>query len=182
MLQPRRYRRQTPHGFTLVEVLLVLALMVVVAALAAPAMSGAFGRGQLRQAAQKLCTVWSQARLDAMSTGTPREFRCELGTGTFSIATGSVVADPTADPAVGSSQGVESAVFQRLVVTDQNGQTAIGEGDGDASVPLVFQPDGTSSDAEVVLAAPEGARLIVSLRGLTGSTEIRLWEEGDDRR
>ncbi len=180
---PARHKhRRTAAGFTLVEVLLVLALFVVVAALAAPALSGAFGRGQLRQAAEKLCTVWSQARLDAMSTGAPREFRCELGTGTFSIATGSVVADPMADPTTAPSQGVESAVFRRFVVTDQNGSTTVGETEGGLSAPIVFQADGTSADAEAVLEAPEGAKLVVSLRGLTGSTEVRLWEEGDDRR
>ncbi len=182
-MSPRtRDQHRAYSGFTLVEVLLVLALMVVAAALAAPAMSGAFGRGQLRQAAEKLCTVWSQARLDAMSSGVPRQFRCELGSGTYSIVTGAVLPDPAADPTEAPSQGVGSAVFRRMVVADQNGQSAMGEGEGGMSSPIVFQPDGTSSDAEAVLEAPEGAKLVVSLRGLTGSTEIRLWEEGDERR
>lgn len=169
-------------GFSLVEVLLVLVVLVLVGALAAPAMSGAYGRGQLRTAASKLAAAWTKARMEAMARGEPRAFRCELGSSRYTVgAAGSPdTASAANDGADVKAPRIESAKFLSFSVTDQNGQRAA-DPSGE-SPPLVFQPDGTSADALAVLQSPTGTRMVVTLRGLTGGSTIRLWREQDDQK
>lgn len=158
----------------------MLVVLVLVAALAAPAMTGAYGRGQLRTAASKLAAAWTKARMEAMSRGEPRAFRCELGSSRYTIGA------PDAQNAVAATAEssaktprIESAKFLSFSVTDQNGQR-VADPSGE-SPPLVFQPDGASADALAVLQSTSGTRMVVTLRGLTGGTTIRLWREQDDQ-
>ena len=43
--------------------------------------------------------------------------------------------------------------------------------------PILFYPDGTSSDAFVILSGEQELRLVVRLRGLTGSSRTRVFED-----
>jgi prepilin-type N-terminal cleavage/methylation domain-containing protein len=63
------------RAFTLIEVLLVLALMAAVAALTWPSVLRQIKDYRLRMAADKIRTEWCLARIDAMRTGCVYTFR-----------------------------------------------------------------------------------------------------------
>jgi prepilin-type N-terminal cleavage/methylation domain-containing protein len=66
---PARRRVQTRRAFTLVELLLVLALMVVLAAIAVPAMHGPMQNYKLRKAGDQVRTLFGKAQIRAIRSG-----------------------------------------------------------------------------------------------------------------
>ncbi len=76
----RRQKNRAPQrrGFTLLEMLLVLALLVVLGGLAYPALEQSLANQSLRSAADRLRAEWARARLRAMETGSVQLFRFAL--------------------------------------------------------------------------------------------------------
>ncbi|MCR9294540.1 MAG: prepilin-type N-terminal cleavage/methylation domain-containing protein [bacterium] len=72
-------------GFTLLELMLVLAIMVLLGAIAAPRLTDVFERQKLSGAASNMRLAWDEARLKAMKTGQAQVFSCTLGTGDYQI-------------------------------------------------------------------------------------------------
>jgi prepilin-type N-terminal cleavage/methylation domain-containing protein len=72
-------------GFTLLELMLVLAILVVIAAIATPVLDRVLERQKLRGAAEELRLAWENARLTAMRTGQVQVFTCEIGERAYSI-------------------------------------------------------------------------------------------------
>lgn len=72
-------------GFTLLELMLVLVILVAIASIMTPALGEIFERQKLRAAGNSLQMHWDQARLQAMRTGQAQVFECEIGTGNFSV-------------------------------------------------------------------------------------------------
>jgi prepilin-type N-terminal cleavage/methylation domain-containing protein len=75
-LSGRRHSRHEDHprGFTLLELILVLALMVAVTALAGTNLRGTFRQQRLLKAAQQVRTEWTRARVQAIKTGRVQVF------------------------------------------------------------------------------------------------------------
>lgn len=72
-------------GFTLLELLLVLTLIVAVSAIAVPRLGEVLERQRLNGSANELRLKWDRARLEAMRTGQAQVFQCQLETGDFTI-------------------------------------------------------------------------------------------------
>ncbi|MEM1303885.1 MAG: prepilin-type N-terminal cleavage/methylation domain-containing protein [Planctomycetota bacterium] len=177
-------------AFTLVELLLVLALLVVGASVASVALSAGEERARLRDAAETLSRAWSEARLQAIEAGEPLVFRCRIGDSWGYVGTSSIpeepaaVAEPAGNAAVVPSQrdlrlaasGSEqnTIIFRQLLVAERAGAPAVGAGvrEGDLSAMVIFYPDGATSDAEATLSTVGGMNLRVTLRGLTGATRV----------
>jgi Tfp pilus assembly protein FimT len=77
---PMHHTSPTLHrkAITLIEVLLVLALLAMLAAMTWPALDRPMANQRLRKAADKVRTTWVKARVNAMSTGQTLVFRCTL--------------------------------------------------------------------------------------------------------
>lgn len=73
------------RAFTLLELLLVLAILVTIGAIAAPMLDRAFERQKLRGAAEQVRMAWEDAKLKALKTGQAQVFQCQLDTGTYTI-------------------------------------------------------------------------------------------------
>ncbi|MCA9181925.1 MAG: prepilin-type N-terminal cleavage/methylation domain-containing protein [Planctomycetales bacterium] len=78
--------RQARRGFTLLEVMLVLAIVAMIGAIAVPRMEAIYERYKLRGMANELRLIWDTARLDAMRTGQSQVFQCLPESGSYSVA------------------------------------------------------------------------------------------------
>ncbi len=85
-LSKRRIRRLGGRpAFSLLEMLVVLSLLGVMLSMTWPSMRKTLGKSQLREAAKQVRTQLATARLTAMESGQPHQFRYQPGTGRFVI-------------------------------------------------------------------------------------------------
>ena len=91
-------KRSGRAGFTLLELLLVLGIIVLMTGLAWPALRSSMAKNRLRDSAQQLRVELARARLSAMEHGTPLEFRYRAGEGRFRIALRMVATDASEAP------------------------------------------------------------------------------------
>lgn len=174
------------RGLTLLEVLLVLCLLVVLASVAWPVLEGPLANQRLREAADQVRTQWTHARVDAMSSGRTHVFSFLPGTNLFQVACQDDVEPASGDgaeetPTATSGQLPEGCLFVAAdappassddvsVATDDGGKAS-----DLLSLSVYFFPDGTTSDAVVVLMNERGRRINLNLRGLTGITTVGDW-------
>jgi prepilin-type N-terminal cleavage/methylation domain-containing protein len=182
-------RARSRRGLTLVEVLLVLSLLVVIGAIAVPLLEGSFSRAALYGAGDLLRGAWSKARLAAMQSGQTHAFRFEPKGGRFQIvALNSLGApehsqlmaeDPEArEPTtefvrLSQNRLPDGVVFfhGNIASSAQTLATMPMTVESSWSQPILFHPDGTTSDASVLLANDQQVAIRVTLRGLTGISQ-----------
>lgn len=73
------------RAFTLLELMLVLAIIAAIGAIAVPAFTGVFDRQRLQASAEKIRLELDRARLLAMRTGQAQMFECTPGLGQYSV-------------------------------------------------------------------------------------------------
>lgn len=73
------------RGMTLLELILVLAVLVGIAALAMPALHGPMEDQKLRKSGDLILGQWAQARVLAMKTGTIHVFKYDIGLDTYRV-------------------------------------------------------------------------------------------------
>jgi prepilin-type N-terminal cleavage/methylation domain-containing protein len=178
------------RGLTLIEILLVLALLVIISAIAIPTLLGSFSRASLYSGGDLLRGAWAKARLAAMQSGQTHAFRYELNGSRFQIAS---------IGALGLPENNELAPVDPEETPDQSGRVRLAEnklpsgivflggdisssnqilamqpdvGQGPWSPPIMFYPDGTTSDASLLLSNDRQVTVRVTLRGLTGVASI----------
>lgn len=176
---------------TLVEVLLVLALLVVLAALALPALERPLAGQRLRRAADLVQTEWSHARVEAMSTGRTYVFRFTPASDRYSVqprpgvetvveTVDGEVAEEAPAPLDPREETLPEGITFLRGVTDEDLRAVEAlslaaeaeEAPSGDSPPVLFYPDGTSSTARLLLKNEHGRRIEVSLRGLTGVVRV----------
>jgi prepilin-type N-terminal cleavage/methylation domain-containing protein len=186
MVDDASRRACTRNGLTLVEVILVLALLVVIGAISVPLLEGSFSRAGLHSAGDTLRGAWAKARLAAMLSGQTCVFRFEPNGSRFQIVTLDQLGlpetselqpdDPNAQHEAADmlrlprSRLPDGVVFAAgdVAASSQLTATLPGATDGPWSNPILFYPDGTTSDASVLLSNSRQTTIRVTLRGLTG--------------
>ena len=167
-------RRKTRRGFTLIEVLLVLALMAVIAAMAWPALRSPFAGRRLHAAADQVRSEWFQARVEAMRSGHVYAFRYQVGGDRF--RTSSEDAPPPSDDKT-LPDGVKFLADEArnddlsALPPDIEPESLDDLADG-WSDPVFFYPDGTTSDVRLVLAGNQSRAVCIMLRGITGTASV----------
>jgi type II secretion system protein H len=184
----RSLPRVRSSGFTLIEICLVLALLVVIASIAVPLMTGSFEHQRLSSAADKLRAGLTRARLSAMRSGQTYVVRVEPKGSRFQVCSLDQLTLPEnqelqqEDPddehspydalRLVKTRLPDGVIFASANVSNSNQLTATmgSAGDGPWSSPVIFRPDGTTSDATVLLTNEPGQTVRVTLRGLTGTS------------
>lgn len=190
---PGTVRRR--HGYTLLELLIVLAILAAIVGLAWPAVHRLSETGRLQDAARQLRIQLLEARLDAIESGSVRFFRYQPGTSAYEVASSSDFAtgdqlglitpsDAVNDSGPSNRDLNDDTSSQRelpdeIVFFDPNAGAAIefagdlaGAGAGEAwSAPIVFYPNGRTLNAHLRLGTPNYA-VDLTLRGLTGSVTV----------
>ncbi len=191
------------RGMTLVELLVVLALLVVIGSIVVPVFTGSFSSVRLRRAGDQILTRWSQARAMAIERGETYQFTFTPESGTYEVGPwmplvdeglGASVTSPSASrtetttttTSESTSTGaIEDPTGQSVTLPDtikfQNGQIAVEDAltaqrqvasmqtqGAEVSTPILFFPDGTTSQASIVLANDRNQFVRLTLRSLTG--------------
>lgn len=180
--------RHARRGLTLIEVLLVLSLLVVIGAIAVPLLEGSFSRAALYGAGDLLRGAWAKARLAAMESGQTHVFRFEPKGSRFQIVALPTLEAPENELGLEDPETTEPTTeFVRLSQNKLPDGIVFISGDVASSAqtlatlpmtaesawsrPILFHPDGTTSDATLLLANDEQVAIRVTLRGLTGISQ-----------
>jgi prepilin-type N-terminal cleavage/methylation domain-containing protein len=164
-------------AFTLLEVVLVLAIVVVLTAMLYPSVEAMYSGYRVTAAADMVRGAWAEARSRAVNEG--RRYR-------FSVRQNSFRVEPDNADASGndqeSSEPLEDALPKRVTFTvnalsgpnDQDqgtGPGPIAGSDSGSWTPVVtFLPDGTASDdIEITFSGPGLQPQTLRLRALTGT-------------
>jgi prepilin-type N-terminal cleavage/methylation domain-containing protein len=188
--------RGTPRGFTLLEILLVLAVISVIISVTWPPLMRYVGQQDLKESAVGVRHELAGARIKAIENGLVYQFRYEPGGRWYAIlpydrpdvgnaesgATGSSLNPPQAKPApvalrqlpercrfrVKPSQPVEQIPPEWRQLLPQNAPL----GQIQWCSPILFFLDGTADTATVIIEDQRGHSQTLALRGVTGAVEI----------
>ena len=186
------------RAVTLLEVILVLAVLVMLAAVAWPSLDRSLADQRLRHAADMVRAQWAQAHVRAVGTGTQYHFRVELngrrywiepadcgGEGAATLpAAGAVSVSGTGQSATGPRFLPDDLMFTDLKVEPPSRTEVswpMGHQDDSAFAvaeslqpedTVTFYPDGTCSAARLVLRNAYDRCVTVSLRGLTAVATV----------
>ena len=199
----QRTHRRRSRGITLLEMMIVLALLVIVAGLSMPAFVGTIRTQRLRSAAESVRTEWMRAHIQAMKTGRIHVYRFQNGDRGFEIipwvapddalesssmadaqplsiamatASGTSASGVELDDGPGLPEGVifvggDSQADSRALSVEQAISGSAGT-DGQWGPPILFYPDGSASDAYVIVANDRQQAVRIELRGLTGLAKV----------
>lgn len=190
------------HGkwsaFTLIELMVVLALIGILSAVLLPEMRGSLQEVQLRSSARKLAEACDLAFSQSVATGRtlrlewdrtagkyrvihdPEESRPRAGSGTEARANGPVDfpgAAGTIDPRItvdlhrlgaGSGNGIGTDGRRGGIPTGMDSRVATGA----SATAIEFRPDGTADASEFVLQDRAGFRLALRLNPITSRIRI----------
>ena len=177
---------------TLLEILLVLAILVAMAAVAWPSIQSRLAHQRLASGADQVRAAWSGARVDAMASGRVHVFRCRHDSGEYVVepwygmddaldSSEVELADeePALRPEVEVGTLPEGVIFSAgEAQLDSRSAAAAAtlsgaqERDEDWSGPIFFYPDGTTATAKLRVSGESGMGIDLRLRGLTGVVTI----------
>lgn len=175
-------------AYTLFELILVLALLVVITTLIYPSLDAMYGDYRLTQATDQVRAAWANARSSAMDQGRPYRFAIVPGRGNFRVAPDSAEfwagnAEPAAQAEQLEIPYVQEDALPRQVrfasaeavlagLLDQTGETVLLPGTIEPSMWLTtatFLPDGSSREDVELIFHSRGCRpILLQLRALTG--------------
>lgn len=136
-------------GFSLLELLLVLAIAGLVAAVVIPSLPGALDSARLRGGAGEVRATLMLARTLAVSDARGRTVAFDLGSGEY---------------------GIDGEARKRLLPEGVRlAGVKVGDAAADRGVARVrFYPDGSADEAEVAISSDGGGRVQVTIDPLTG--------------
>ncbi len=196
--------RALSSGFTLVEIILVISILLVFVSLMAVTLGGGQAKAYLDEGTQRFATLMEMCRAEAANTG--RRFRINFQIesededtpedqqegafeiqwepqplaqpGVFSKYTDQSWATdlPTSYLAVVSCRLTGDSAYKTLVYNNEDSE----DSDGNERSPITFNSDGTSDSATILLQSrdnsdPRVAR--IDLNGLNRMTSIRFFDD-----
>lgn len=187
----RRFQRRpnaTSAGFTMIELLVVMALMVILAAAAAPSFWNLAATSRLRGAARGLASQCRYARDVAVNRGTYVRVALDVDNGASAVLVLEEREDQRLDStayggrlerdlaprdweatewvASGTNLGrpkrlPDGVFFERMLSKQPDGEPAV-----------TFSPDGRAEDWFIVIADNRDQQLAVHVRGVTGRIQV----------
>ena len=187
-----------PSAFTLIELMVVLALIAILSAVLLPEMRGSLEEVQLRSSARKLAEACDVAFSRSVATGRTLRLEWDRTAGKFRVIhdpeesrprTGSSTEDRADGPidfpgATGSIDPRITVDLHRLSAGSGNGNASDGPrggapagmdsrvATGGAATAIEFRPDGTADASEFVLQDRAGFRLALRLNPITSRIRI----------
>jgi len=172
-------------GFTLLELLLVMAILVILAAVSLPTMQAMYGDTRVRGAADEVRGAWAEARTRSIDNGVPYRFAIITGKEQFRLApdtnefwdgsSGDI--DPTSES--NSAKVIVGSLPKHIFFESKQDLPG---GSGGWRTIAIFLPDGScKNDASVVVRADDCDPLTISVRGITGIVTVRTQKQLEGR-
>lgn len=173
------------RGFTLIELMVVLALIGIMTAMIIPEMRGTFEDAVLRSTGRELANVFNLAYSRAVTVNQLQRVRFETSTGKY-------IVEKRARAGVGESgfapvrdlPGGEGKIDSRITMELRRPGEGLSDGSdqGDSMVPkdempvrdqaIAFYPDGTADAGEILLQDRDGFRLALRINPITARVNI----------
>ncbi len=183
------------HAVTLLELLLVLAVLTLVGAVAWPSLDRSFADQRLRNAADMVRAQWTQAQVRAVASGTVQYFQSETGGRRYWLESADDADAAGSTSSAGSpslSAGVpgdalrlpDDVTFDTVTVEasascdvfEAFDQSMVADsaslGDDTSGATVAFYPDGACSSVRLVLRNSYDQCIAVSLQGVTGLATV----------
>lgn len=156
------------------ELMLVIAIMTLVAGVVWPSFSRSMPLLAVRGAARTVFAFAQRARSEAVARAVRFRLTLDLSERSLQVA-GEI--EPLDQPGefleINAPWGRRIELDSRVRIE----QVTIDEGDQVETLTageceLIFRPDGTATDAEIVLVADDDSRQVIVIRGVTGRIEV----------
>lgn len=176
----------TPRrGFTLLEVTLVMAVIVLLAAISYPSIEAMYGDVKLSAGADLVRARWADARTRAIEEGRPYRFSTQPD-GKFRVApdasdfwTGGGTPSAGANDADVQPLVIEDSLPNGIGFSDESNTAGDSSDGGGWNTVLRFLPDGTASADTVITLHADGYRSVqLKVRALTGAVTVETLPAG----
>lgn len=180
-------------GFTLLEMLLVLAVMIALISIVWPSIMRLYADHQLKQSVEEVRLRMASIRIKALDAGIIYQFRFEPDGTHFLVAP--YEADDYGVDESQSDRGMDSSTFhfagempeglqfragtENLFGTERLPEDMLRQfpnshdlSEVTWSPPLLFYSDGTASDAALEVVDAKHQMIRISVRGLTGAVKV----------
>lgn len=190
-------RTAGPGGFTLLELLLVLVVMVVIAALVLPSIDRLLDGQKVDKGADLVRSALGRARVSAIREGKVHAFVCQPGSSGMLVAPLESLAGTSTNLATVFGPEREQARISNVDFADDQlpqrvrftstaviansrsdaAEDAAGAAASGALQYILFYPDGTSQDAQINITNEKGYQKRIVVRGLTGTSRVTSLEQ-----
>ena len=167
-------RQPSRPGYTLLELLLVMAILVLMAGIAYPTLAGMYRDVRVKAAADQVRGAWTEARANAIEDGEAYRFSVQPGTGKYRIA-------PDSPESWDGSNGnrdenaAPAHILEDELPSSITFEVAGGDGASGWVTVVVFNPDGgCQDDCEITLKESDGSSpVVVRVRAMTGAISVK---------
>ncbi len=182
-------RSNSRCGFSLLELILVIAVLIVFASLAMPMVLQTFQRQGLVKGCDRIRGEMGKARVRAMRTGKVHALYFVAGQPWFVVAPYEEAREQNTKAAERLQSlanrppysDTEEDLLPRGVIFSNNAEAVVdaraaqtvADNEESALQTVFFYPDGTAQDARVTLQNEKGSKRDVVVRGLTGTAVLR---------
>ena len=171
------------RAFSLMELMVVLALIGIMTAMIIPQMKGTYEEALLRSTGRTLVDVFNLASSHAITLGQPHRVHLDPKQGRYSIERVAKPAEPGTEPArprdIPGGEGrldTRIAIEIRKAGEEPEEKSAFLSGeelrDPKRAEAITFFPDGTAEEAELSLRDPSGFRLLLRINPITARVRI----------
>jgi prepilin-type N-terminal cleavage/methylation domain-containing protein len=169
------------RGFTLLEVILVMAVIVLLTAMALPSIETMYGDMKVTAAADQIRGRWADARTKAIeegrayrfSTQPDGKFRIAPDAGDFWGGSGTASDSTTANDSDTPPLVLEDSLPKGIAFADESTGGGDNSDGGSWTTVLTFLPDGTASADKTITLQIEGCRPVqLKVRALTGAVTV----------
>ena len=177
-------KRGIRSGFTLIEMILVVTVLVIIAAITVPMASDVVDSHRLRASADRVRAAFAEARNNAIRSGNEYAFYCKPNYRSFFVSKFDPLVKTNLPAIPDEEEGTDGSTdtrrnlleiectFAGEEISSDSRSQMFGDSDVSGYQRILFYPDGTCQASRVYLKNEIGDVLRVDVRGLTGTSTV----------